>query len=133
MLRIVKFFGNNIEFSDKSEKESLRLSTFRCRQNLDSKTKDDNLLFEMYDSDVLVGQGVISSDLLFTYFTTSEEHSIKYIRSAKKLLNEHMLTIPYLSTFTISWYKESISFLKFLGFYRSNVIGDLERWVLDGR
>lgn len=132
MLKIVDFFGNDIEFSAKSERESQRLTQLSCRDNLDKKTKKGNLLFEIYENG-LVAQGVISEDLLFTYFTTSEKHSIAYIRGAKKLFNAHMHTVPYISTFTLSWYKESTRFLKFLGFYRSNIVGDLERWVLDGK
>ena len=122
-------------FSQKSENESMHMTSETCYYALRPKEDLIDIKFEVIEDGDIVTQGVVLKNHILILFTTTEKHSIEYIRKTKKALKEYIesLSEKYIYTYTMREYIESINFLKWIGFYMSNRKGMFEKWVLEKR
>lgn len=124
-IEFVKEFDKFITFNSNSEKESLEIGGVSCEKEL--STSPAKIKFNIYEDDICVSQGLITTDDTLVFFTSTDTHNRSYIRLMYKLLNEYNNT---LTTYTSSWYYKSRLFLKKLGFYLAKDYGKIEEWVL---
>ena len=132
VISIVNTLSFDIKFSEKSERESLKLSGEKCGYALRPKNDTVKLRFEVSENGAIVTQGIITKDGMMILFTTTEKHSLTYIKKTKKALLDYFKKseYKYIYTYTMRDYIESIKFLKFIGFYMSKRNGVFEKWVL---
>ena len=122
----------DISFSAESEQESIELSGMSCIESLrQAKADSASMIFSVVNNKTVLSVGVISKDNFMTLFTSSEKHSIAYIRLCSKALREEARKRGFIYTRITYWHTNARKFLRHIGFYMSSKIGGEETWVLE--
>jgi len=122
----------NIVFSELSERESQEIYGDSCSVCLDEASENSELSFYVKEDGDIVSIGHITDNKELVMFTSKENHTLTYIKSAITMFREYVLVNGAITTQTSCWYKSSIRLLKAIGFrlLDKDAFG-VETWVLE--